>query len=105
MTTNETAPYQTVQEFKDDLKRMVEDIRKAIADKDQFWHRQCSRKYRFSHIAYCMLRGTEYERIESKVREGNEPDWKYINTIISSCEHLKHVPRERQEPTSAATQG
>lgn len=40
-----------------------------------------SRDYRHYHIAYCMARGTGYERIEPKVREGNEPNWKLIDKI------------------------
>jgi hypothetical protein len=35
--------------------------------------------YRHMHIAYCELRGTPYERIEPKVREGNEPSRRLID--------------------------
>ena len=38
-------------------------------------------KYRHLHIAYCLLRGRSYEEIEGKVREGNEPNWRYIDEL------------------------
>ena len=38
-------------------------------------------EYRLHHIAYCLLRGTPYERIEPKVHEGNEPDFERIEAI------------------------
>jgi hypothetical protein len=38
-------------------------------------------EYRLHHIAYCMSRGTPYELIEPKVREGNEPRWDKIDAI------------------------
>lgn len=37
--------------------------------------------YRHMHIAYCELRGTPYECIEPKVREGNEPSRNKIEQI------------------------
>lgn len=39
------------------------------------------RTYRHRHIAYCLLRGRLYEQIESRCREGNEPDWNFIQEI------------------------
>lgn len=41
---------------------------------------------RHRHIAYCLLRGTEYERIE-KPREGNEPNWKLIDQLRQEYAH------------------
>jgi hypothetical protein len=38
-------------------------------------------EYRHKHIASCLLRGTPYEAIESKVAEGNEPNWRYIDEL------------------------
>ncbi len=38
--------------------------------------------YREKHIAYCLLRGTPYEKIETKVRPGNEPNWPRIKKIM-----------------------
>ena len=40
--------------------------------------------YRHHHIAYCMLRGTAYERIEPKVHPGNEPCWEKIKKITDT---------------------
>ena len=33
---------------------------------------------RYSHIAICLVRGTPYERIEPKVKPGNEPDMESV---------------------------
>jgi hypothetical protein len=44
--------------------------------------------YRHRHIAYCLMRGTPYERIE-KPREGNEPDMALIREIQN--EYTAHV--------------
>lgn len=40
-----------------------------------------SRKARHLHIAYCLLRGTEYNDIE-KPRAENSPSWSLINGYI-----------------------
>jgi hypothetical protein len=44
-------------------------------------------KFRHLHIAYCLLRGREYEQIERKCAEGNEPNWRYIDELkaVHSC--------------------
>jgi len=39
------------------------------------------REYRHKHIIISMARGKSYNQIESKVREGNEPDWCYIKQL------------------------
>ncbi len=39
-----------------------------------------ARDYRHKHIAYCLLLGTPYERIEQP-NEGNEPDWTLIRQL------------------------
>lgn len=49
-----------------------------------------SQEYRHHHIAYCLERGTPYERIEPKVHAGNEPDWKLVDQIRSLIQ--KEVP-------------
>ena len=38
-----------------------------------------SYNFRHLHIAYCLLRGTSMKRIESTVREGNEPNQRLID--------------------------
>lgn len=42
-----------------------------------------SYSYRHKHIAYCMLRGKAYEKVEPKVKEGNEPNWPLIYSIMN----------------------
>lgn len=38
-------------------------------------------QYRHKHIAYCLTKGRKYEQIEPHIREGNEPDWKFIGEL------------------------
>lgn len=38
-------------------------------------------EYRHHHIAYCLLRGTPYEKIEPKVHPGNEPNFDRVDLI------------------------
>ena len=45
--------------------------------------------YRHKHIAYCLLRGKTYEQIESKVREGNEPNQNLITKYIEQYKEVK----------------
>ena len=85
--------FDTVRDFRDYLKGLVAEIRETIKQKDQSAHSYASWKYRHYHVAYCMLRGTEYCKIEAKVREGNEPDWNVINNLIDNNQGIKHVPR------------
>lgn len=51
-------------------------------------------EYRQHHIAYCMLRGTPYERIEPKVHPGNEPCWEKIKKITDTYTEPE-VPSEQ----------
>lgn len=93
----------TVSEFREYNREIVNQIRESVRLHEDAKHRFLSRKYRNAHIAYCMLRGTVYERIETKVREGNEPDWFIIDELIQNNQAIKHVPRERrQSPDNTA---
>lgn len=47
--------------------------------------------YRHMHIAYCLLRGTPYEQIEPKVREGNEPNWYTIEKYKKEFENAREA--------------
>lgn len=79
--------------LKADLKNLSQEIKKAkIECKEQqrksggYSEHQwkiLSQKhhYRHRHIAYCLLRGRKYEDIEPNVREGNEPNWTYIEGV------------------------
>ncbi len=40
--------------------------------------------YRSLHIAYSLLKGNSYEEIERTVKEGNEPNWKDINSYLDT---------------------
>lgn len=88
----------TIKEFKEEQKQGAEelrqyryDVKKAQREKrfgyndpspwDLF---KKSREWRHKHIAYCMLRGREYHEIESKVRDGNEPDMGEVKRIMSN---------------------
>lgn len=94
--------FETVAEYREFNRELVTKIRESVRDHEDAKHRFLSRKYRNAHIAYCMLRGTEYQRIESKVRENNEPDWSVINELIQNNQQLKHVPRDSQSTDSPA---
>jgi hypothetical protein len=39
---------------------------------------------RHKHIAYCFLRGTDYDEIERKCSKGNEPNYDYIQEIMDA---------------------
>lgn len=49
------------------------------------------REYRHNHIAYCMLRGTKYEAIEPKVKDGNRPDWNFIESIMANYREIENI--------------
>ena len=79
-------------ELKAELKALAKEIRQFKYLRDHWWdHREQSqgsyqwavesraREFRHKHIAYCMLRGTEYERIENHCNES--PDWRWIDQI------------------------
>lgn len=42
--------------------------------------------YRHKHIAYSLMRGKEYSQVEPKVRKGNEPDMKLVESYIQKEE-------------------
>ena len=53
---------------------------RTIYDIDECVRRNAS-KFRSAHIAYCLLRGTSYEKIE-KPREGNSASWHVIDAHL-----------------------
>lgn len=75
-----------------ELKQSKKDFKQAQRDGDfpKQWKLDSSIKtnkffYRHTHIAYCLLKGKNYEQIESRVREGNEPNWSIIKGIQDEC--------------------
>jgi hypothetical protein len=75
----ETSIYEHIASLKKEIKEL------AIEIKASGWkHGPKSRRCRHVLIAYGLLRGVEYERIE-RPREGNEPDWAIV-------EEIQHVP-------------
>jgi len=89
--------FESVQEYREYNRSLVEEIMALGRKKAYAMQKLVSSKYRHYHIAYCMLRGTPYEKIEQRVRENNEPNWTFINILIEKNDGLKHVPRERRE--------
>lgn len=52
-------------------------------------------EFRHQHIAYCLARGRSYEQIESKVRENNEPNQKYIEQLLNEYPAIQAVDDEK----------
>lgn len=68
------------------LKNLKQSIRQGMKDGECTGHDQYDlllkkRSYRHKHIAYCILKGREYEQIEKSCREDNKPDWNLIEEI------------------------
>jgi len=73
-------------QIKEELKQLAKDIRLkkkllkskqrdlSATYKDHSDVEYAQYDFRIKHVARCMLRGTPYEKIESKVRPGNEID-------------------------------
>jgi hypothetical protein len=51
-------------------------------------------EFRSKHIAASLCRGTPYEKIEQKVREGNEPDWREVGKILEEYTSLSEMGDE-----------
>lgn len=93
-------------QIKEELKQLAKDLR---IQKNLFKSKQregtdtwedlrnkyrLKNEYRHRHIARCLLRGTPYESIESKVREGNEADMdlveKYKQEYSARFQEVSH---------------
>lgn len=96
-----------IKELKELCKKMAHDIKlsnRAFKERQRGnlswddWSKLCkahpgdSIQYRHMHVAYCLLRGTPYERIESKVLPGNEPNWDRIELIKTLYAEVPDVP-------------
>lgn len=92
-----------IQKLKEELKALTVAIKKlrpeykqAQRDGNLGWdlirlHLFLPIEFREKHIAYCVLRGTPYEKIEPKVNEGNEPNWTAINKIMEAYREQPEV--------------
>jgi hypothetical protein len=79
--------------LKNELKSLAKEIRatksahkEAQRKKDAPWvilANLTALKFQARHklIAYALTKGKEYEYVERKIREGNEPDWAYIKRL------------------------
>ena len=60
--------------------------------------------FRMKHIAYCMLRGTPYEKIESKHRDVNDHGHKYCkkraDELLAKYKEQLEVPCEDVRPSA-----
>ena len=56
-------------------------LRKLWSLEKTVWNRQ--KYYRIYHIAYSLMKGIKYEKIEPFVRQGNEPDWDFIKEVTN----------------------
>lgn len=89
--------YTKYPELKAELKELAKEIKRLKYKRDHWmefgndqsefmWQVQRDAwEFRHWHIAYCMLNGTEYSRIEQP-REGNKPDMPYVKYIIKNHE-------------------
>lgn len=86
--------------LKNELKDLADEIRGWKYQRDNWynftrgqWYYQLkvlrsAFEFRHMHIAYCLLRGREYDVIE-RPREGNEPDMYYVRSIMEPYEQKK----------------
>lgn len=88
-------------ELKQYLKNLAFEIRKNKNIRDNYYLRpgqvqgpfqwevqKLAWEFRHQHIAYCMLYGTPYEKIEQP-RYENKPDMDYVRDIMESYEQPK----------------
>jgi hypothetical protein len=52
-----------------------------LVDKSRNEVESMKKEIRHKHIVYSLIRSKQYEQIEQKVREGNEPNWSYIEEL------------------------
>lgn len=77
---------------KTELKALAEKIRSLKAQRKSLPHGVVpglfynQEIYRHKHVAYCLTRGTPIEKIESKVREGNELSQTLLEKFLKELE-------------------
>jgi hypothetical protein len=60
----------------------AQQVQKTYGIRYDYDYRELSRDYRHHHIAYCLIRGRQYEQIE-KPAPDNLPDMTLINSIVN----------------------
>jgi hypothetical protein len=76
-----------ISQIKEEQKEMAKDIRKKKSQRKQHEYGwvpglfEMRRDYRHRHIAYCLLRGTPYERIENPSKY-NKPNMDIVKSIM-----------------------
>lgn len=87
----------TIKQSQKDLAQQVREAKVLIHQPHTYrelWAAQrISKDFRYRHIAYCLLRGTDYEKIECP-RENNEPDWSLIEEYKTEFEEMFHAAEE-----------
>lgn len=92
--------YTKYPELKSELKVLAKEIKKWKFKRDHWydydtvqWRFQLkvaekAREFRHIHIAYCLLRGRDYQEIEQPGRY-NKPNWSWIDRIREKYEQPK----------------
>jgi len=82
--------------FKQELKELASEIKRLKAERGPhnngfvrgLWFKP--EEFRYKHIAYCMLHGTPYERIEQSTREDNKIDMSRVEKIMEDHREVIH---------------
>jgi len=84
--------YQIKEQQKELAKTIRENknLRKKVKDGYVEGLVQLQYEYRYNHIAYCLLRGTPYEKIE-RPHKYNKPDMKRVHRIMDEWTEEKQV--------------
>ena len=82
-----------------DIRELKHTIKEAQRNAGGAWKYQyklpgLKSDFRHKHIAYCLARGKSYEQIENKTREGNEPNFDYIEKLVKEYEEKRERTNE-----------
>jgi hypothetical protein len=66
-----------IKRMKTELKAIASELKKDKQERNHYRYRTYI-EYRSKHIAYCLLRGTPMEKIESKHRDPNDSTHKFV---------------------------
>ena len=70
----------SIREARENMKTKQRETGDAWAEQSNLVSRV--QEYRTRHIAYSLAKGKTYKQIENKVKEGNEPNWNRIDSIL-----------------------